>query len=242
MYQLKTKNLNLQQIAESGQCFRWSLMEDGAYEIAALGKAIHAFQEGETITLSCDEEEFHQLWHSYFDLDTDYRAIMEEGRQYQDEFLNAAMEYGSGIRILRQDRWEMVVSFIISQNNNIPRIRKIIGLLCGDSCCFPRPEQILALDLSCFGLGYRDKYLKSAAEWWIGKGENIKDIKGVGIKVENCIRLFGYHDFTVCPMDTWMKKILEEDYKGIQPEWMKSQYAGVFQQYTFFYKRHLSGR
>ena len=159
--------------------------------------------------------------------------------------LKAAYEFGSGIRILRQDLWEVIISFIISQNNNIPRIRKSIEKICAEvDGRFPTCHEILDMDLSDKGLGYRDEYLIDAADWWIWEDEcplveepktELMKIKGVGEKVSNCICLFGMHQLDAFPQDVHIKRIIDREYDGKLSEWAESKYAGLFQQYLFYY-------
>lgn len=257
------KHFNLNQIGRSGQCFRWEQLGEDTWQIHALVRRqesvtkeitgtdmqLTASQRGEEIELSCTEEEFEKYWKRYFDLTTDYEQIEETGHAFQDPVLEEAMQFGNGMRILRQDFWETMVSFLISQNNNIPRIKGAIAKLCMCQGKFPLPQEILERDLESCRLGYRDKYLKAAAQWMMVKkqaGEespeagfagHLSEIQGVGPKVEACIRLYGLHDLSFCPMDTWMKRIVREDYENVIPQWMNSPYAGYFQQVCFYAKR-----
>ena len=121
--------LDLDQIAASGQCFTWQRLGEGHYGIPARGSYVEAEQRGERLVFSCGETEFEALWADYFDLSTDYEAI-QAAIDPADGYLRAAARYGRGIRVLRQDLWEVLVSFLISQNNNIPRITAITGRLC----------------------------------------------------------------------------------------------------------------
>ena len=106
--------LDLDQIAASGQCFTWQRLGEGHYGIPARGSYVEAEQRGERLVFSCGETEFEALWADYFDLSTDYEAI-QAAIDPADGYLRAAARYGRGIRVLRQDEWEMLVSFIISQ-------------------------------------------------------------------------------------------------------------------------------
>jgi len=232
-----TDNLNLDQIADSGQVFRWKKLDVGRYLIPSGGHETEACQSGNELRLTCSGQD-EPFWRSYFDLETDYGEIIRSCRLFHDTYLDEAMAYGSGIRIIRQDLWETVVTFLISQNNNIPRIRKIIDRLCRACGHFPAASEILQMDLSDKGLGYRDKYLKNAAQCFQnGMHDCFCSICGVGPKVESCIRLYGCHELSYAPVDTWIKRVISEDYDGRLPEWMTSPYAGVCQQYVFYYKR-----
>ena len=174
---IKNDYVNLKQIAESGQCFRWKKMCPGRYFVISDGRAACFFQEKTGIRILCrskDEEYFRR----YLDLDTDYGKVIEQIDE-KDDFLTGAAQMGRGIRILRQNLWEMIISFIISQRNNIPRIMKSIDALCeklGEQIVFdyegehlvgytfPAPEVIVGADLSEFKFGYREKYIRQTAE------------------------------------------------------------------------------
>lgn len=246
MFTVQIDHMNLYQIANSGQCFRWQQIEDNSYIIPAFGKELTISQDGNTFILSCDENEWNALWRNYFDLDTDYNEVEKIIMESNDDFLKAAYQFGSGVRILRQDLWEVIVSFIISQNNNIPRIRKSIEKICAEvDGRFPTCHEILDMDLSDKGLGYRDEYLIDAADWWIWEDEcplveepktEFMKIKGVGEKVSNCICLFGMHQLDAFPQDVHIKKILDREYNGELPDWAFGKYAGLFQQYLFYYE------
>ena len=247
MYTTQIDHMNLHQIANSGQCFRWQQINDNTYKIPAFGKELTISQDGNTFILSCDENEWNSLWKNYFDVDTDtdYDEVENIIMESNDDFLKAAYQFGSGIRILRQDLWEVIISFIISQNNNIPRIRKSIEKICAEvGGRFPTCHEILDMDLSDKGLGYRNEYLIDAADWWIWEDEcplveepktELMKIKGIGEKVSNCICLFGMHQLDAFPVDVHIKRILNREYDGELPEWANSKYAGLFQQYLFYY-------
>lgn len=253
MYNITNEYMDLAQIADSGQCFRWEKIEDDTYKIFTLDKSVTVTQERDKFTFSCDESEFNEVWKHYLDLDTDYGEIISSIEK-DDLFLSKAAEYGRGIRILNQDLWEILISFVISQNNNIPRITKSLKSICGKFGGFPTCQILKELrkeDLSDLGLGYRDEYIIEAAKYYNPEityknlsslhyedaVKELKSIKGIGNKVANCVCLFGLHQLEACPIDTWMKKIIDEDYDSVMPNWMKDKWAGVYQQYVFYYKR-----
>lgn len=165
---------DLEQIAESGQCFRWNKLDEHKYRIPAFGSYLDIAQTGSHFELSCTEDEFEEIWYNYFDLGTDYKGIVQR-IDSRDSFLISAAEYGKGIRILNQDTWETIISFIISQNNNIPRIKKGIEAVCSNYMrqsgalkdtgiyMIPYLEDIEKNggreSLSGLGLGYRDEYI-----------------------------------------------------------------------------------
>lgn len=220
---------------ECGQCFRWNCDENGIYTGISDGRVCHI--KGRELVCSKNDEEF---WHKYFDFGTDYTKIHKELIKV-DESLKKCIEYGSGIRILRQNVWETIISFIISANNNIPRIKKIIETLCqmygekildGDNIyySFPSPERLSALkceDLAPLRAGYRDKYILDAA-CKVSSGEidltslnqmddaeakkTLMKIKGVGGKVADCIMLFSLGRVSVFPTDIWIKRVLNNVY------------------------------
>lgn len=264
-------DFDLDKIADSGQCFRWVKEASGAYRIIHKGRCLRIRPlGGGTYELSCDEEEFGNLWHDYFDLGEDYRSVRRRVNRDEDPFLADACEYGKGIRILRQDPWETLISFIISQNKNIPAIKKGIEMLCeaageraedpaGSYYVFPSPEEILSLDdekLAACRLGYRCRYVKAAAAD-VAAGrldpdslldaseetalEALMSVCGVGIKVANCVSLFGLHHIDAFPVDVWIRRILEREYPGGYPKEKYSPYNGIYQQYMFFYYREKNG-
>jgi len=178
---IKSENLNLKQIAESGQCFRMNEICDGRYSLVAFGEYVELLQiEENEIRILGTPEDRRPQWEEYFDLHYDYGALVQKLSECGDEFLKRAAAFGSGLRILRQDPFEVLISFIISQNKNIPAIKSAIEKLCerfGEKkrwsenpdlvyYTFPSPESIAAAekeDLRALGLGYRDEYVLGAA-------------------------------------------------------------------------------
>ena len=245
MFTVRIDHMDLHQIANSGQCFRWKQISNNTYNIPAFGKELTISQDGNTFILSCEEDEWNSLWRNYFDLDTDYNEVENIIMSTNDDFLKAAYQFGNGIRILRQDLWEVIVSFIISQNNNIPRIKKSIEKLCDKvDGRFPNPYELKYMDLSDKGLGYRDKYIKDACNKWIDNvicepfitRKELLEIKGIGNKVCSCICLFALHHLNSFPIDVHIQNILNREYNGEMPEWVNSKYSGLFQQYIFYYE------
>lgn len=120
------KNFNIEEILECGQCFRFEKIENLKYKIVAYGKVLYITQTEDSVEFTpCNKEDFENIWYDYFDLDTDYNNIIEEISK-NDPIMKSATEYADGIRLLNQEPYECLLSFIISQNNNIPRIKKII--------------------------------------------------------------------------------------------------------------------
>lgn len=265
------------QIFDCGQCFRWEKDSEGLWQgitggrrawvcfEAAAGGSGCAGDAGGTLTISdsllasgdCSESEALAYWRHYLDLDRDYGAIKEilaEG----DPVMAEAISYGSGIRILRQDPWEALLSFIISQNNNIPRIKKCIESLAealGEEGMLPLPEVLAKAELADLAgcrLGYRDKYLIEAAgqfvEWGMPEtAEELQKFSGVGPKVANCIALFGLGLVDSFPIDVWMRRVMnrlygfdEKDVKGMAAFAAEkfAPYGGIAQQYLFYFITH----
>lgn len=244
----KPKNFDLDQIYASGQCFRWIKREHNDYFVPINNKS-YVFMDNRKYLLNTYGEENKSLIEDYFDLNTNYLDIETEVYHTHDKYLIKCYEYGKGIRILRQDLWETLITFIISQNNNIPRIKKSVDKICQGSH-FPTPEELLEMDLSDKGLGYRERYVKDACKHFMNPKfvelmhnkdheivrDALKDICGVGDKVADCVRLFGLHHLEAFPIDTHIKQVIDREYGGKMPEWVHSKYAGVFQQYIFYYE------
>lgn len=257
-------------IADSGQCFRWEQIGEKKYRIPAFGECLIIRQNAfDTFELSCDEEEYDRIWRGYFDMGNDYSAIRCRIDEDEDGFLFRACEAGKGIRILDQDIWETLISFIISQNRNIPAIKKSIEILCrlagekrfdaeGNTYyTFPGPEAVCALNEEAVAeckLGYRDRYIVEAAksvasgklDLEVLSGESSEEVEktllsllGVGKKVASCVMLFGFHFLDYFPIDTWIKKVLASEYPGGYPYERYSPYNGVYQQYMFEYYRRI---
>lgn len=182
MVKIKVNDFDLGQIANSGQCFRMNYIGKGDFSVIAFGKYLEVSQYHDTVIFSCDNEEYQSIWRDYFDFDTDYAAIKNNAKT--DDFLNTAIEYSDGIHILKQDLWEMMISFIISQRKNISSIKNCIEKLCcrygeerigksmdGNSVIyhtFPSPEVLSKVpieELRESGLGYRDTYVHDASIW-----------------------------------------------------------------------------
>ena len=183
------KDFHLDHIFDCGQCFRWEKQEDGSYIGPALGKIVKISTKddaGDTKVIldNCSQKDYEELWCSYLDMDRDY-GLIKTALTEADEILKRAAEYGYGIRILKQDFWETVVSFIISQNNNIPRIKGCIESICKsfgefigeyegkEYYAIPTPEVMAKLsveDLGSARLGYRAKYLIETAKQMLEEG------------------------------------------------------------------------
>lgn len=253
-------DLDLAQTLDCGQSFRWVDTGDGFRGIA-FRREVTMRLEGDTLYIDkASEEDFENIWRSYLDLDLDYGKIREEIGNLHP-VLREASSYAPGIRILRQEPWEALCTFIISQNNNIKRIKGIVERLCesfGDKIsegyAFPTAERLASLDRSEFAplrAGFRDKYILDAAKKTASGEINLEacytlpydearaelmKIKGVGVKVADCTLLFGMHRIEAFPVDVWMKRALEILFPGMTASDF-GEYAGIAQQYIFHYSR-----
>ena len=262
MFTTLIKGLDLRRTADSGQCFRMNMTADGTCRMLSENKyvEIRELSPG-TFLFSCDEAEFLGYWRRYFDLDSDYGPVLGAVSP-QDLFLSEAVRFSSGMRLLRQDPWETLVSFIISQRKNIPAIKCCIERLCalfGESIpgtglhAFPTPIALAlagANDLKICSLGYRAKYISATAQMVAGGEIDLESLgalgdrdlhdalclfPGVGTKVANCVMLFGYHRMDAFPRDVWIDRIEKTEYGGRFPEENYPGGAGLLQQYMFFF-------
>jgi N-glycosylase/DNA lyase len=239
-------------------------IEDNSYNLVAFGKYLVIRQEDDNIYFDCTEDEYEKVWKRYFDIDTDYSEIISS-IDTNDNYLVSAAEYGNGIRILRQDLWEMVISFIISQQNNIKRIRKCINLICekyGEKKVsdkgveyydFPTPESLAGAtieDLFDCNLGYRSRYIHETANAiyhneidleslfdmdYATARKQLLKLCGIGVKVADCICLFALHKTEAFPIDTHINKVLAAHYSDGFPFEKYADYSGILQQYIFYY-------
>ena len=255
------KHFSLKSTLDCGQAFRWTEVEPDVWQGVAFGKYLKLSQETKEdfILYDTSKEDFYNIWYDYFDLSRDYGKIIENISS--NEILKKAAEYGSGIRILNQEPWETLCSFIISQNNNIKRIKGIIERLCENFgeykngyYTFPSPEKIASLsleELSILRAGFRAKYILDAAIK-VSRGEikleilksmpldlareELMKICGVGPKVADCALLFSHKHITAFPKDVWIKRAMQKLFDGELPE-VALEYAGIVQQYIFFFAR-----
>lgn len=245
---------------DCGQAFRWSETADGAWHGVAFSRPLTVRQQGDKITLVGVDDAEAEIWRKYFDLERDYTAVCK--RLEADRYMKCAVNEFYGIRILRQEPWEALCSFIISQNNNIPRIKGIIDRLCrllgeplgGEDFSFPDAETVAAAGvegLAPIRAGFRAKYIIDAAER-VSRGEidfdriaagpleygreELMKIKGVGAKVAECTLLYGFGKVDAFPVDVWVKRIMEEMYPNGLPE-CANGVRGIAQQYLFHWRR-----
>lgn len=254
-------DLDLAQTLDCGQSFRWTEREDGSFSGIAFGKYVKVRLENNTLYIeNTTKADFEKIWYDYFDFSLDYGKIREEISRLHPVLCEAA-KYAPGIRILRQEPYEALCTFIISQNNNIKRIKGIVQRLCesfGEKIdggyAFPTAEKMSFLstdDLAPLRAGFRNRYLVDAAQK-VASGEvdlekcrtcdydearaELMKITGVGVKVADCTLLFGLHRIEAFPIDVWMKRAMEKLFPDMKPDDF-GEYAGIAQQYIFHYSR-----
>lgn len=259
---LNIKDFNLRIIANSGQCFRINEVDDDVFDVITTNKFLRIVRISDEIyDFKCSKTEY-LFYKDYFDLKSDYNLYKSIPKS-DDAFLKKCITYGKGLRILNQDKFETIISFIISQRKSIKAIKTSIERLCrlagnryktiyGYYYTFPTASQILKLskgDLKSCGLGYRIEYIiefckrYSYDEFNFKKMEKLSSdklisklmtIKGVGIKVASCIALFAFHRLDICPRDVWINRVIDKRYKGKIPK-SYEKYLGIIQQYWFNY-------
>lgn len=258
---LEVDCFNLGLSLDCGQAFRWVQTGENEWHGVAFSKPLTVRQVGNKIEfVGASKEDVEKIWVPYFDFERDYAALCE--RFKADEHLEKAVSECCGIRVLRQEPWEAICSFIISSNNNIPRIKGIIDRLCrllgehlgGDDYAFPSAERIAEAGLDALApikAGFRAKYIIDAAQKVAngeidfekiytasledGRDELIK-IKGVGEKVAQCSLLYGFGKVDAFPVDVWVKRIMQEMYPDGLPDCVNGV-RGIAQQYLFHWRR-----
>lgn len=263
---------SLSDTLECGQCFRFDRVTPSSYISeytgVAMGRYVHVAQPDEDTILffGTGPEDFKNIWLKYFSLDvslSDIKTDILRGVPAGNKLYTAA-EAAKGIAILKQDAWETLFSFIVSQNNNIPRIRKIIRTVCesygkktsgGEAYAFPTPQEILSdtSKLDAAHVGFRLRYLIDAAEKVSNGTVNLEDIAragdyetakkqliqivGVGSKVADCVLLYGMNYLEAFPIDVWIKRVMGEYFTDGFTYKSLGKYAGIAQQYMFYYAR-----
>lgn len=259
-FTVEAKDFSLAETLECGQCFRWYKKGEGVYSGVANRATLTLTQRGDELTVEgCSREDYEHRLRGYLSLDEpygEYKAMLS-----QDAVLREAIGYAPGIRVMKQPLWETLCSFIISQNNNITRIMRIVDTLCrsfgedlGGYYDFPSPERLASLkkeDLACLVCGYRDGYIIDAAQRFaageideeylrcapLGDARDmLLKIKGVGPKVADCALLFGARRYDAFPRDVWIKRAMAQLFPEGLPE-CAIPIAGIAQQYIFHYAR-----
>lgn len=252
--------LDLEQTLDCGQAFRWKILDDGRwYGIAFSKELIVGLEKGVLTFYDTTEEDYHKYWKDYFDFSRNYTEI--EKLMQKDERLCEMQSLCTGVRVLNQEPWEALCSFIISQNNNIKRIKGIIERLCEqfgqklkNGYAFPTAEVISKLtvdDLAPLRCGFRAKYIIDAAKKVALKEVDLEKIRtmsledaeaeltkiyGVGLKVADCTLLFGLGFANAFPKDVWIKRAMPILFPKGLPESCRG-IEGIIQQYIFSYAR-----
>ena len=263
-FDFSAEYFNPEHTLECGQVFRFTPYKDG-YKVFSGDKICFVRSDGIKTTVESDDADY---FYNYFDLNRDYSEIVEKAKSYGIPLLSKSAENCKGLRMLNQNREEMIYSFIISQNNNIPRIKGIIEKICaglgekktsvfGEYYAFPSSSRLAGADASFFrscGAGYRDDYLeetsKAIASDGISKLENLDGVslkkellkyKGIGGKVADCVALFGFNKTSAFPVDTWIEKIYREDFKGElrNREKIAEYFVGEFGEYSGYIQQYL---
>lgn len=281
------ENFDVGKTFDCGQCFRFDEVKCTAHEKEFSGVAFGRFvsfaqDENKIYIYGSTLDDYENIWKDFLDIERDYSEIETDILSHSSsDALVRAIEYGRGIRILKQDKFECIISFIISQNNNIPRIKKIIENLsreCGEPVLigeemkkhlssdvlpysFPTPEAIYALGeqgLYALKVGFRAKYIFDAVSRILSGQLSIDDVeyqestekaiemlctvKGIGVKVASCALLFGFARLDAFPVDVWIRRVGEK-YFPEEKEFsgkLFGRYAGIAQQYLFYYERYTS--
>ncbi len=231
-------DFNIKQILECGQSFRFNEIDENTFKIIAHNKSIIVHSKDNNVEIiGSSADDFENIWTNYFDLNTDYTKI-KSTLLNNDPVMNTCIPFGDGIRILRQDPFEIIITFIISQNNRIPMIKKVIENLSTNygtpinntDYAFPTFQQLKNItveELNDCKTGFRSKYIRDfldkletneinldhlkTLDYQALKKELMK-IKGVGTKVSDCIILFGFSITNAFPVDVWIKRVVEHFY------------------------------
>jgi len=231
------KNFELPHIFDCGQCFRWNKQENNNYIGVAFERVIEIEKDGnDVIIYNSNLEDFNNIWCDYFDLKRNYSHIKEE--LSKDQLLKKAVDFGYGIRLLQQEPFEILLSFIISANNRIPMIMRAIENISkkygkpvdykgNRYYTFPSPEvlsEVSLEDIEKLGVGFRGKYIFEAIKDVVEHKYSLIDIKnsnddichegliqfkGVGPKVADCIMLFSMQKYSAFPVDVWVKRAMQ---------------------------------
>lgn len=258
-----SNSIDLKKTFECGQAFRWySDSKQKQWSAVINHSLVVLIQETEQITLIETGNHTDDWWYNFLDLNFDYGYLEQLNLS---EFERKALLYSKGIKILKQDLWETLVSFILSQQNNIPRIRSLVESLCrnygnvvyqmNDNCYydFPSHEKLAEIgvaQLRNLGLGYRAEYVDYAAKHYSKELENelmkmgssdavytLKQFYGVGDKIANCVDLFSLHHLDAFPIDVWISRVMGK-HSEIKP-YKYGELAGVMQQYLYYYGKNI---
>ncbi len=268
------KPFKLNDTVTCGQIFRFFPQDDGSFDIVIKDRVINVYMEENYLCVSSNKEEnLKEVVMNYFDLYNDYSA-MDEFLIKNDEKIKSAVEFSKGLMMLKQDPFETIMSYIISANNGVPQIASALNNIAknyGEKVIFNDKEYFLfpqykdlkdvsVEDYRKCKVGFRDKYLKSMVDKLNNNEINLEEFYsldtklamdkfmenvGIGPKVASCILLFAYQKYDVFPIDTWVKKVMKNDYeiegeKNIREFAAKTygKYSGIAIQYLFNYGRN----
>lgn len=249
---------------DCGQIFRFNPFKDGFMVISG-EKACYLHSDGKKTVVECDDGDY---FYNFFDLERDYSAIVEKAKSYGVPLLSRSAEKCAGLRLLNQRKEEMIFSFIISQNNNIPRIKGIISRICAglgekrefmgmEYFAFPSAAALANAGTEFFknaGCGYRDIFLDETAKRIAAEGieklekldtyalkKELMTYKGIGAKVADCISLFGFSRRDSFPVDVWIEKIYKEDFGGKLTDRNKicDYFCGLFKENSGYMQQYL---
>lgn len=261
-----TDDFDLKKIIASGQCFRAKEVRDGLYRFITGENVLYIRRmDDQQYDVNCNPQQWENVWLPFFSFDLDYREIRKNARG-KNRFIDLAMNEGIGLRVLRQDPWEMLISFIISQRKSIPAISKSVNMIAAkfgptiiteyeQINAFPSAMQLNGVtseELTDCSLGYRTPYVLDAIQK-VSTGnirleelnmlndnlllQRLMEIHGVGQKVANCVCLFGYGRTGAVPIDVWIRRAIESECSGQNPFDCYGSVAGIMQQYVFFYEK-----
>jgi len=255
------KNFDIKSILECGQVFRYVKYAENDYGVFSLDKYARVTQKADEVEIITDNP---QYFYDYFDLDRDYEKITQ--KVAVNDIMNRAAEYGKGIRLLNQDLTETIFSFILSSNNNIKRIQKIIERLCEEvgkktkyGYAFPSVEALAGKDKIFYcekGCGYRADYIHKTANMLlegfdlnalknmptVEARKSLMNLSGVGGKVADCILLFGLKRADVFPVDTWIEKVYENHFSDgirLSPQKISEFFVEKFGEYSGYAQQYL---
>ncbi len=260
---LKIKDdFDIKKIKNSGQVFRITEVAQDHYTLVHKDNILDiSVIATDTYELSCNKDIWQDVWFDYFDMARNYENVRAACRG-KNSFIDMTLEFGAGLRILHQDPWEMLITFIISQRKSMSAIATSVEALCqrfGSELDnrvyqFPTAEQLCSItesEIQSCGVGYRAEYIKRAAQM-VASGEldlkrceelcdeelgsELLTVRGVGPKVANCIMLFGFGRVSRAPIDVWIQRVIDEDLGGSNPFPKYGEFAGIVQQYLFYFK------
>lgn len=260
-------DFDLEKISLSGQCFRVRRFNNELYRFISGDEVVYIREAGKhKFYVSCSVDKWNKVWNPYFDLSRCYNGIFNRECD-KHPFIHEVMVYGRGLRILHQNPWEMLITFIISQRKSIPSISKSVDTLAlryGHRIetkyeilySFPTPYEMANVskkELAECRLGYRTQYVLDAIRQVLAGSldldvlltfsdeqlvEELQTVYGVGKKVANCVALFAYGRTACVPIDVWIARAIENNCKGKSPFYLFKENAGIIQQYVFYYEKN----